>query len=95
MQDDVIVISECWAEVDGEPDCGRVHVYKFGAPLESQETGEEVTTHEPSEVYEEPSGGIPGYPLWSIALSLLLITIILSHNKRLTTLLSILIRARF
>ena len=38
--------------------------------------------------YEVTKPIIPGYPFWSIALSLILITVILSHSKRFTTLLN-------
>lgn len=40
IQDDIMIISESWAEVEEHGDCGRLHVYKLG---------EQVETHEPVE----------------------------------------------
>ena len=30
----------------------------------------------------EPSGGIPGYPLWSIGLALLLVSLIIARSQK-------------
>jgi hypothetical protein len=79
IQDDIIVVGECWAEVEGHPDSGRLHVYKLGAPVEVQEPVETTTTE--TEPESEPSGGIPGYPLWSIGLALLLVSIFISRTQ--------------
>ena len=91
VEGDLLAISEAWAEVDGKDDCGKVYLYKLGASVEVQEPVQETTT-ETIETETESNRGIPGYPFWSIALSLILITIILSYNKRLTTLLSTVIQ---
>ncbi len=87
IQDDIIVVSEPWAEVEGQPDCGRIHVYKLGAPVKAQGSGEEETTQVSDEPDSEPSGGIPGYPLWSIGLALLLVSIFISRTQNDKTLL--------
>ena len=63
-----MVVSEVWAEVEGHPNCGRVHFYKLGEPVEVQEPVEETTKE--TEIDAEPSRGIPGYPLWSIGVAL-------------------------
>ena len=80
IQDDMIVVGECLAEVDGHPASGRLHVYKLGAPVETHESVEETTTE--TETASEPSGWIPGYPLWSIGLALLLVSIFIARNQK-------------
>jgi len=85
IQDDIIVISECWAEVEGHADSGRIHVFKLGAPVEVQEPVETTTTETGPE--SEPTGGIPGYPVWSIGLALLLVSIFISRTQNDKTLL--------
>ena len=83
IQDDIIVVGECWAEVEGQSDCGRIHVYKLGAPVETHESVEEGTTVVSETGSDsEPSGGIPGYPLWSIGLALLLVSIVISRTQK-------------
>jgi hypothetical protein len=86
IQGDIIVVGDCWAMVEGEPDSGRLHVYKLGAPVKAQEQVEETTT-ETDDPDSEPSGGIPGYPLWSIGLALLLVSIFISRTQNDKTLL--------
>jgi hypothetical protein len=66
---DMLVISEVWAEVEGSDDCGKVYLYKLGAPVEVQEPLEEIT-NEVEEAEIEPSRGIPGFPLLSILVAL-------------------------
>ena len=78
IEDDIIVVGDCWAEVDGEPNSGRLHVFKLGAPVEVQEPVETTITE--TEPESEPSGGIPGYPVWSIGLALLLVSIFISRT---------------
>jgi hypothetical protein len=81
IQDDVVVVGEYWAEVDGQPNSGRLHVYMLGAVESIQEPVEEGTTVvSETETDSESSGGIPGYPLWSIGLAILLIS--LGSRKR-------------
>ena len=78
IQDDIIVVGECWAEVEGQPNSGRLHFYKLGAPVKAQEQAEEGTsTVSETETNSEPSGGIPGYPLWSIGVAMLLVSLVL------------------
>ena len=82
IQDDTIVVGECWAEVEGKPKCGRLHVYQLGAPVKAQDPGEEETPQVSDEPDSEPSGGIPGYPLWSIGIALLLVTVFISRVQK-------------
>ena len=83
IEDDIIVVDDCWTEVDGEPDSGRLHVYKLGAPVETGEAVEERTTVvSETDTPSKPSGGIPGYPLWSIGVALLLVSIIISRTQK-------------
>ncbi len=81
IQDDILVISEVWATVEGQTACGRIHVYKLGAPIVTGESVEEGTTVVSETVTPEPSGGIPGYPLWSVVAAILLVTLILSRKQ--------------
>ena len=46
IQDDILVISEAWAEVEEHGNCGRLHVFKLGALVTSQEQVEETTTEQ-------------------------------------------------
>ena len=71
--------------VEGNSDSGRLHVYKLGEQVEVQEQVEETTTE--TETASEPSGWIPGYPLWSIGLALLLVSIFISRTQNDKTLL--------
>jgi hypothetical protein len=79
IQDDIIVVGDCWATVEEHGDCGRLHVYKLGAPVEVTESVVET----PTETEDEPetNGGIPGYPLWSIGVAILLISLFLTNKK--------------
>jgi len=82
IEDDIIVVGECWAEVDGHADSGRIHVYKLGAPVETGEAVEEGTTVvSETDTPSESSGGIPGYPIWSIGVAILLVSIFLSRKQ--------------
>ena len=81
IQGDMIVVGESWAGSGELGQTGRVHVFKLGASVEVQEPVEEVTSHQP-EADSEPSGGIPGYPVWSIGIALLLVSIILSRTQK-------------
>ena len=80
IQDDVIVIGESWAEVEGKTDCGRLHVYKLGAPEKTQDPIEEEPTPVTDDPEPDPKGGIPGFPIWSIVVSTILISLILKHK---------------
>lgn len=88
FQNDVIVVSESSAEVDGQSASGRIHVYKLGAPVETYEPVEEGTTVVTETVTDsETSGGIPGYPIWSIGIALLFVTFFISRTQNDKTLL--------
>ena len=82
IQDDIIVVGECWAEVEGETDCGRLHVYKLGAPVKPQDLVEEETTPVADDPDTDDGGGIPGYPVWSIGVAILLVSLILYMKQR-------------
>jgi hypothetical protein len=82
IQDDTIVVGECWAEVDGHPNSGRIHVYQLGAPVKAQDPGEEETPQVSDEPDSEPSGWIPGFPVLSIGVALLLCTLVLYFKQK-------------
>jgi FG-GAP repeat len=70
---DLIVIGECWAEAGDLGQAGRAHVYKLGAPVETQETVEETTTEtEETEIEKDDNGGIPSFPIMSIFAALII-----------------------
>ena len=83
IQDDIMLIGEGWAVVEGHSNCGRIHFYKLGAPVEVQEQVEE-TTLETDEPDADGNGWIPGYPLESLVLGLASIVLIsyLYQRKR-------------
>lgn len=68
IEGDTVVVGESWAEVDGQPDSGRLHVYWLGAQVDSQEQVEETTSE--TEADTEPRASIPGYPLLSVGTAL-------------------------
>jgi hypothetical protein len=83
IQDDIVVVGEHWAKVEGLSNSGRLNVYKLGAPVVTGEGVEEGTTVVSETGSDsEPSGGIPGYPLWSIGLALLLVSIIIARSQK-------------
>ena len=84
IQDDIIVVGECWAEVEEQGDCGRLHVFKLGAPVEVQIPIEDETTQVSDEPNAYGNGGIPGYPLESLVLGLASVVLIsyLYQRKR-------------
>ena len=82
IQDDIIVVCEVWAEVDGHSESGKFHVFKLGAPVEVQEPVEETTTETEDEPDIDDNGWIPGYPVWSIGLALLLVSIIITRTQK-------------
>jgi hypothetical protein len=86
IEGDTIVIGGCWAAIEGFGQAGRAHIYRLGAPVEAQEP-EETTPVAEEEAVSEPSGGIPGYPLWSIGVALLLVSIFISRTQNDKTLL--------
>lgn len=82
IQDDILVISEVWAAVEGQPDCGRIHAYKLGASVTVQDPVVVTTTEPKDDPDTDDNGWIPGYPLWSIGVALLLVLIILSRTQK-------------
>ncbi|MFA9496806.1 MAG: hypothetical protein ACERKS_12925, partial [Candidatus Bathyarchaeota archaeon] len=86
IQDDIVVVGEHWAKVEGHSNSGRLNVYKLGAPIVTGEGVEEGTTVvSETETPSEPNGGIPGYPVWSIILALLLVSVLIfPYSKKYT-----------
>ena len=78
---DIVLVGESWAEVEGEPDCGKIHVYKLGASVEVGESVEEGTTVVSETETPEPNGGISGFPLLSIGIALVLLSVYLSRTQ--------------
>ena len=70
---DYIVVGESWAASGELGQVGRVHVFKLGAPVESQESVEETTTEtEEPESETDTGGGIPGFPVLAILSALVI-----------------------
>jgi hypothetical protein len=79
---DFIVVGESWAALDDFGQAGRVHVFKLGAPLETQEPVVVTTIETEDEIETEDNDWIPGYPLLSIGVALLLVSIIISRTQK-------------
>ena len=74
----IVVVGERKGDVDIMNE-GKVHVFGLGEPTAEQPTPEEETTEtesEPESEYEK-SGGIPGFPLESITISVVLAALVL------------------
>jgi len=82
IQDDIVVVGEHWAKVEGHSNSGRLNVYKLGAPVVAGEGVEEGTTVVSETETPEPSGGIPGYPVLSIGLAILLVSLIIARSQK-------------
>lgn len=74
---EIVVVAEAEATVGGEKKAGKVHVFGLGEPAIEQPVPEEETTETESESESEKSGGIPGFPLESIVLSIALAVLVL------------------
>jgi hypothetical protein len=67
---ELLIVSEVDATVGEFTGAGKIHVFRLGEyNIEVEEPVEETTT-ETEEPETEPSGGIPGYPFWSILAAL-------------------------
>ncbi len=80
IQNDIIIVSESSAEVDGHPNSGRIQVYQLGVPIKAQDSGEEETPQVSNVPDSEPSGGIPGFPVWSMGVAILLCSLFLAKK---------------
>jgi hypothetical protein len=65
-----------------DPQAGRVHVYRLGAPVQAQEPVEETTPVVEEEPEAETGGGIPGFPANALALGLVFTLIFTAQRKR-------------
>ncbi len=76
---EIIVVGEADVEAGGESKAGKVHVFGLGEPTVEQPAPEEeaTETESESETESEKSGGIPGFPLESTALSIALVVLVL------------------
>ena len=81
---EIIVVCEADVEAGGESKAGKVHVFSLGEPAAEQPAPEEETTEAESEPESESekSGGIPGFPLESIVISIALTVILLWFMQR-------------
>ena len=73
------MVSENDAAVDGVTKAGKVYVFELGAPAPSQPAQVEEPVEISAEPEQEPknSGGIPGFPVESVIISLALAVLIL------------------
>ena len=68
--------------MDHHDNCGKIHLYKFGTPVEASNEGVKTQTSD-AETENEPNGGISGFPVMTIGFAILLFSIILkSKNAR-------------
>ena len=76
---EIIVVGETGVEAGGESKAGKVHVFGLGEPAAEQPAPEEEATETESEpeTESEKSGGIPGFPIESIVISIALAVLVL------------------
>ncbi len=76
---EIVVVADVEGTVDGQTKAGKVHVFGLGEPAAEQPTPDEETTEaeSESETESETSGGIPGFPIESIVLSVVLAVLVL------------------
>jgi len=83
---EIIVVCEADVEAGGKSKAGKGHVFGLGEPVAEQPAPEEETTESESdpESESEKSGGIPGFPLESVVISIVLAVFVLwlIHRKR-------------
>jgi hypothetical protein len=81
---EIIVVCEADVNAGGETKAGKVHVFGLGEPVVEQPAQEEETTETETEpeTESERSGGIPGFPLESIVLSIVLAVLLLWFMRR-------------
>jgi hypothetical protein len=72
-----VAVAEVEANVGDVSKAGKVHVFGLGEPAVEQPALEEETTETESDTESEKSGGIPGFPLESAVLSLVLAVLLL------------------
>ena len=79
VSEDTVAVGERYATVEGESKAGLVHVFGLGEPAAEQPAPEEETTETETEpeTESEKGGGIPGFPLESIVISIVLAVSIL------------------
>ena len=76
---EMIIVGEPGCMVDGESKAGKVYIFSVGPPeAVSPEVVETTTVTEPETDTDDSSGGIPGFPLNTITLGLL-VTVYLIH----------------
>jgi hypothetical protein len=76
---EIIVVCEADVEAGGVSQAGKVHVFGLGEPPSEQPAQKEeaTETETESESGSEKSGGIPGFPLESVVLSIVLSVLVL------------------
>jgi hypothetical protein len=79
VSEDTAAVGEPFASVEDTYKAGTVHIFRLGEPTAEQPAPEEETTETESEPESESerSGGIPGFPLESTVLSLVLAVLVL------------------
>jgi hypothetical protein len=65
--------------VMGEYKAGRVHIFKLGPPVEQPGPTGQVTPT-PQETPRPGEGEIPGFPIWSIVIAIVIISLIIRRN---------------
>ena len=79
---EIVVVADALHSVDGVSRAGTVHVFGLGEPAAEQPAPEEETTETESEPESDKSGGIPGFPLESIVISIVLAVLVLWFIRR-------------
>ena len=76
---EIVVVADVEGTVDGESKAGKVHVFGFSelATKQPEEEVETTETESESESESEKSGGIPGFPIESVVISIVLAVMML------------------
>ncbi len=79
---EIIVVADVQHSVNGVSQAGKVHIFGLGEPTAEQPAPEEEITETGSESEAEKGGGISGFPLESIVLSMVLAVLVLWFMRR-------------
>ena len=73
----IVIVDELDAAVEGTSKAGKVHIFRLGEPAAEEPEPEEESTEADSDTESEKSGGIPGFPVDSVVVGLVLAALML------------------
>jgi hypothetical protein len=78
---EIVVVTEVEATVDDVSKAGKVHIFGLGEPAVVEPVVEEPVVEEDAEETTS-GGGIPGFPLESVVIGILVVMVFWSLQKR-------------